>query len=91
MSTVQVTKTCAKNTFEALDGLAKFAGVVRQQLDDGWQSGKDIPPILASAVGDLAGIIKNLGDISGEAAGDKTEFYNAVGVGVGEILGALRK
>ena len=90
MSTVQVTKTCAQNTFEALDALAKFVTVVKHQLANGWQTSQDVPPILASAVKDLGSVIGNIGNISAEAGGDKGEFYNSVGIGVGELLGALR-
>lgn len=90
MSTVQVTKTAAAATFNSLDAAAKLLTAVRKALADGWQPTQDIPAVLGEAVRDVGGIISNLGDVSAEANGDKVEFYNAVGAGVGEILGALR-
>lgn len=90
MSTVQVTKTAAAATFSSLDSAAKLLTAVKKALADGWQPGQDIPAVIGEAVRDIGTIVSNLGDVTTEAGGDKVEFYNAIGLGVGEILGALR-
>lgn len=89
MSTIQVTKTCAKATFTALDGTAKFVRALKKQLADGYQPLKDTPVLVMEALNDFSGVFTSVDEIKTEAVAGGDAFFNAIGAGAGEILGAF--
>ncbi len=89
METVQKTVAVSKEVSELLEGLTKFAVVAKAALKDGFQAGQDLPPILSSALADLAPALQGAEAIKDEAKETK-EFAAAVALGVNELVHALK-
>jgi len=89
MKTIQI--EVQEGAYDAGAALAKFAGVVKLALADGWQVGVDLPPILASALADLAPAFVNLGKINDELAQNKVLFAKSLGLGLADLADVLAK
>lgn len=91
MEKVQLSLEVSKETYEVGKGIQNLIVAMRQSLADGWQPGSDLPMLIASAVQELGPMIQGYDKISEEAKQDIPAFYMALGVGMGGILGEIRK
>ena len=72
-----VTVTVTKEAHELGEGLAKFVAVAKKCVEDGFQAGQDIPPLMASAIADLVPALEGANKVGAESA-NKQEFANAI-------------
>ena len=84
MEKLEVKVLVAKETYELGQGLYMFVAAMKKALDDGFQVGKDIPPILASAVADLVPAVQGAEKI-GDETKDPEAFSDAIYLGIKPI------
>lgn len=70
------------------EGLAKVYAVAKKQLENGWQSGDDVGPIVASVLGDLMPALKSVAEVGGEVKEDAFGVSLAVLIKLYEALKA---
>lgn len=86
MDIIKVEAEVSKEAYELGQGLAKFVGAFKQALEDGWQTGQDLPVILSSAMADLVPGFQGADKISLEMKEDVTKFSRGVGLCVIDIV-----
>lgn len=73
-----------KEAYELGQGIAKFHEAVKTALADGWDTTKDIPPIIQAAIVDLVPAMQGADQVGSEAK-DKQPFTNAIYLGLSPI------
>lgn len=81
--------SCAKETLELGEGVVKFLKALKVAGADGWSVGEDLPPVLASLMGDLLPAMDGVTKIGAEYSGSKQAFINGIMVPVGGFVGEL--
>jgi len=85
MEYVTVTTQVAKESYELGEGVTKFVTAMKKALDDGWQAGEDLPPIMSSALSDLVPAFQGVEKIKDEPKTDPEAFSDACYLGMKKI------
>lgn len=85
---LEVTAEVAKESYELASGLAKFAAVVKKEVDDngGWEMGDDLPGVIQAAVSELLPALDGVTKLSSEIKEDKVAFAKGVLLGLSELV-----
>lgn len=79
---IKVEIEVTKGANDLAQGLMNLITVIKQQLDDGFQIGDDLPPVIAEAVKALPGLVNGVSNLKEEVGYDKGKvilaFVNAL-------------
>ncbi len=89
--TKQKEVTVSKETDEVWDCIVDILVSAKQQLADGFQPSKDLPPIALAAYKRLPQALEGFGDIKMEAKEKLPAFIMANSVGAARVAGVMLK
>jgi len=77
MAKLTIETEVSKEAYELAQGLGKFAVAIRDAVKDGWQTGEDLPLLVASALTDLVPSAAGAEKLGDEAKEDPFAFGKA--------------
>lgn len=89
MATIDVQVKVAKEAHELGVGLVAMTKAVKQALDDGWQTGEDMPAIVTAAVTQLAPAVQGLEKLDDEWREHPGEVSKAVALLASDLVDVL--
>lgn len=82
MELVKIEVEVTKGANDLAQGVMNLLLVIKQQLDDGFQIGDDLPPVISEAVRNLPALVNGVSSLKEEVGYDKGKvllaFVNAL-------------
>lgn len=91
MEKLEVKVEVAKETYELAKALCEFAGVCKTALNDGWQTGTDLPVIVTAALTKMLPGLEGVQNIGVEWTEDKQAAINALVAGFKDLPSLFTK
>jgi hypothetical protein len=82
---VEVKASVTKEGYELTQKLKAVVQVIQAQLQDGWQATQDLPPILTTAILNLAPAVDAITKIKEEVQANPLEFGRGIFLGASEM------
>lgn len=91
MAKIKIETEVSKEAYELSQGLVRLVGAVRKSLADGWQTGEDLPAIVAAAMSEVGRMVEGITLLDDEFAEDPAAFTKAFGVSIADFIKVLKE
>jgi hypothetical protein len=87
MAKIDVSVSVSKEAYELGQGVAGFVGALKVALENGWQTGEDLPAVVTAAISNLVPALEGVSKVGDELKEDKAAFAKALGLSTADIIG----
>ena len=91
MAVMDVMTSVSKETYEMGEAFVALVQAIKIAVEDGWQTGKDLPIVVSAVLANMSEILDGLKSAKGEWEEDEAAMVQAVTMTVAKLVAELRR